>query len=111
MLIDGSDAAVESGGRNFVRSRHGDDGRNVWRWEERCRNDAPHGMTHDDDGCTFWVEREYVGYGAGGVFCFDIQRGSVECGKVFIILDLGRPKSEECRHEREGTHRRRNLEV
>jgi hypothetical protein len=35
MFIDDSDAAVKLGGLDFVRSRHGDDGRNVWRWYSR----------------------------------------------------------------------------
>jgi len=44
-------------------------------------------MAHDDDGCTSWVKREYVGYGADGVISFNIQSWAMERGEVFIILD------------------------
>jgi hypothetical protein len=36
---------------------------------------------------------------AGRVLSFNIQSWAVECGKVFVILDLGTSKSEECRCE------------
>ena len=65
-------------------------------------------MAHDDDGCTTWVKREYVGYGADGVISFNIQSWAMERGEVFIILDLGR-LSWKKRSGEEGTHLQRSL--
>ena len=89
--VDAIDASVEPRRRESVGSRHGDDGRHLRVGEQRRAHDAAHGVTHNDNGRVWWIQREDVVDGTERVRSLRVECRAVEGGQVLIEFDWTTP--------------------